>query len=125
MAKSDARTPAVTRGRMIALVAVFALFAPGCRTWQSFKERTANIRNTLFDSAYEDPRAEEKMAAAEELFANGQYAKATEAFRDLADNQGNPTDLAGRARFMQAECRRARGQYPEAVDTYHKLLQDF
>src|SRR5689334_20083810 len=117
MAKSEARTPAGTRGRMIALIAVFALFAPGCRSWQSFKERTANLRNTLFDSSYEDPRAEEKMAAAEQLYADGQFAKAMDGFRELADNQGNPTDLAEKARFMQAECRRMRGQYPEAVDT--------
>jgi tetratricopeptide (TPR) repeat protein len=125
MAKSGGRMLATTRGRMIALLGVFALLAPGCQTWQSFKARSANIRNTLFYSSYDDPQAGEKLAAAEQQFAEGQYAKAIDRFRELADNQGNPTDLAERARFMQAECRRMRGQYPEAVDTYHKLLMDF
>lgn len=114
-----------TRGRMLFLLAVLAVLAPGCRTWESFKDRTAVLRNDLFSTAYDDPRAQEKLAAAEQQFAEGQYARAMDKFRELADNQGNPTDLAERARFMQAECRRMRGQYPEAVDTYHKLLQDF
>ncbi len=59
------------------------------------------------------------------MFADGKYDKAREAFREVADNTMNPTDLAEHARFMQAECRYQRRQYPEAVDTYHKLLLDF
>lgn len=114
-----------TRGRIVVLLAVCALLSPGCRTWSSFKERSASLRNNLFGSAYDDPKAPEKLATAEQQFADGHYSKAFDTFRELADNQGNPTDLAERARFMQAECRRMRGQYPEAVDTYHKLLQDF
>src|SRR5205085_10718712 len=62
---------------------------------------------------------------AQQLFADGQYQKAQTIFRDVADNQMNPADLAEHARFMQGECRYMRGQYPEAVDTYHKLLMDF
>ena len=46
-------------------------------------------------------------------------------FRALADNQSNAAVLAERARFMQAESRYMRGQYPEACDTYHKVLLDF
>ena len=83
------------------------------------------MRATLFDSAYEDPKAETKLANATQLYTDGKYDKAREIFRDLADNQSNPTDLAEQARFMQAECRYQRGQFPEAVDTYHKLLMDF
>src|SRR5262249_2686466 len=101
------------------------LLAPGCRSWQSFKERTASMRNDLFGSAYEDPKASAKMADAEQLYAAGQYPKAIKLFRDIADNQMNPSDLSERARSMQAESRRMAGQWPEAVDTYHKLLQDF
>jgi outer membrane protein assembly factor BamD (BamD/ComL family) len=112
-------------GRLVLVVAALALFAPGCRTWQSFKERTNTIRTALFDSGYDDPKTAEKLAKADDYFAAGQYAKAQDIYRDLADNRNNPTDLAEQARFMQAECRFARGQFPEAADTYHKLLLDF
>jgi outer membrane protein assembly factor BamD (BamD/ComL family) len=111
--------------RWLVALAALALVAPGCKTWQSVKERATAIRGSLLDSAYDDPRAEEKFATAQELYTAGNYDKAREIFRDLADNQRNPTDLAERSRFMQAECRYQRGQFPEAVDTYHKLLMDF
>jgi outer membrane protein assembly factor BamD (BamD/ComL family) len=113
------------RRRLLVALAAFALLAPGCKTWQSFKERATTLRGSLFDSAYEDPKAEAKFADAQQLFAEGRYDKAREIFREVADNQMNPTDLAENARFMQAECRYQRGQFPEAVDTYHKLLMDF
>lgn len=113
------------RRRVLFALAALALLAPGCKSWQSFKERNAKLRASLFDSPYDDPKAEEKFTQAQELYAEGKYDKAREIFRDVADNQMNSTDLAERARFMQAECRYQRGQFPEAVDTYHKLLMDF
>ncbi|HSQ55804.1 MAG TPA: tetratricopeptide repeat protein [Gemmata sp.] len=120
-----AATDRIVRGRsMLALVA-FALLAPGCKTWQSFKERTNSIRTALTESGYDDPRAQEKLERADELFNQQNYPKAQEVYRDITDNRNNPADLAEIARYMQAECRYARGQYPEAVDTYHKLLMDF
>jgi outer membrane protein assembly factor BamD (BamD/ComL family) len=126
MANADARPFRMTRRWWIATGAAFALLAPGCQsTWQSFKDRTNNIRTHLFDSGYEDPCVAEKWEKAQQLFANGQYKESQEVFRDLADNHLNSTDIAESARYMQAECRRMRGQYPEAVDTYHKLLIDF
>ncbi|MFM8270947.1 MAG: tetratricopeptide repeat protein, partial [Gemmata sp.] len=102
-----------------------ALAAPGCHTARSFKERVTTATAQFVGSSYEDPRAEEKLAAAERLYQEGQYEKARGEFRTLADNQGNPLALAERARFMQAECRYMLRQYPEAVDTYHKVLLDF
>ncbi len=69
--------------------------------------------------------AETKMQNAEELFNSGEYKKAIEEFRALADNKGNSAILAERARFLQAECRYNLGQYPQACDTYHKVLNDF
>ena len=111
--------------RWLVALAALALLAPGCKTWHSFKERMTDLRGSLFNSAYEDPKAEQKFANAQALFEEGRYDKAREIFRDVADNQRNSTDLAERARFMQAECRYQRGQFPEAVDTYHKLLMDF
>ncbi|HVL15481.1 MAG TPA: tetratricopeptide repeat protein [Gemmata sp.] len=125
MATRAEATILTARGRLLLAAAALAALAPGCRTWQSFKERTNTIRTALFDSGYDDPRATEKLASADDHFSGGDYKKAQELYRDLADNRNNPTDLAEQARFMQAECRFARGQYPQAVDTYHKLLMDF
>lgn len=125
MADADARSFGVVRRAWPVALALFAVLSPGCRTWQSFKERSNTIRTALFDSGYEDPRATEKAETADQLFANGEYKKAQEFYRDLADNRLNSTDVAERSRFMQAECRRLRGQYPQAVDTYHRLLMDF
>ena len=113
-------------GRAGALVAAVALLAaPGCTTARSFKERVTTATAQVLGSSFDDPQAEAKIAAAEQMYESGQYEKAQGEFRALADNKGNPVVLAERARFMQAECRYARGQYPEAADTYHKVLLDF
>ena len=125
MGNTGANERSGARRRLLVALAAFAFLAPGCKTWHSFKERAVNLRGSLFDSAYEDPRAEEKFANATQLFADGKYDNAREIFREVADNQTNSTDLTERARFMQAECRFSRMQFPEAVDTYHKLLMDF
>jgi tetratricopeptide (TPR) repeat protein len=113
-------------GRLpVAAAAVaFALLPAGCHTWHSLKERAGNVAH-LFTTSYEDPRAQEKLAKADALFNEGRYDKAQDAYKELADNTWNHRDLAEYARFMQAECRRVRGHYPEAVDTYHRLLMDF
>jgi outer membrane protein assembly factor BamD (BamD/ComL family) len=110
-----------------ALVATVALLAvaPGCNTARNFKERATAATGKLLGSNFDDPLAESKLQQAEELFAAKDYQKALTAFRALADNQGNSAMLAERARFMQAECRYNLGHYPEAADTYHKVLLDF
>jgi len=115
----------MVRRRALVVFAAVAFLAPGCKSWQSFKERSGQIRSTLFNSSYEDPKAQAKYEKAQALYADGKYDKARDIFRDLADNQSNSTDLAENARFMQAECRYQSSQFPEAVDTYHKLLMDF
>jgi outer membrane protein assembly factor BamD (BamD/ComL family) len=121
MAESAERT---FRPRLILAAAVAcALSATGCTNFQSFRAKLHPGR--LFSSSYEDPLADEKLAQADQLFAAGQYAKAQDVYKELADNTANNAILAERARFMQAECRRVRGHYPEAVDVYHKLLMDF
>src|SRR5262245_25193578 len=125
MANADQRMRRRIPRRVLVALAAFAFLAPGCRSWHSFKERAAQFRGELFDSAYDDPRAEEKFANGVRLFEEEQYDKAREVFRGIADNQLNPTELAEQARFMQAECRFMRRQFPEAADTYHKLLMDF
>jgi outer membrane protein assembly factor BamD (BamD/ComL family) len=124
MAKAaDRRFP---RGRAWALAAVVVLaVAPGCHTARSFNERATAATGRLFGTNFDDPQAEAKLQAAEELFNAQKYNDARDKFRALADNTGNSAALAERARFMQAECRYFAGQYPEAVDTYHKVLLDF
>jgi outer membrane protein assembly factor BamD (BamD/ComL family) len=116
----------VDRSRRIALFAAVAAslaFAPGCMACRSIKDKFSTWKP--FTSTYDDPHADEKLAQAQEYFDRGQYAKAHSLFKELADNTGNSATLAEQARFMQAESRRIRGHYPEAVDTYHRLLMDF
>lgn len=112
--------------RAAALVAVVALaVAPGCHSARSFKERVTVVGAQLINSSYDDPRAESRLQEAETLFAAGKYDEARSIFRALADNKSNSQVLAERARYMQAECRYAQKQFPEAADTYHKVLLDF
>src|SRR5262249_33527120 len=115
------------RSRAWALVATVALLAvaPGCHTARNFKERTVAATGKFFGSNFDDPMADVKLQQAEELYNAKDYQKALTTFRALADNQGNSAVLAERARFMQAECRYQLGQFPEAADTYHKVLIDF
>ena len=110
-------------GRLIAAALVLVALAPGCQSYRSFKERHNLAR--LFNSSFDDPHAQEKFAKGQQLFAEQKYDSAREVFKELADNQSNNRDLAENARFLQAECRRLKSEYPEAVDTYHKLLMDF
>lgn len=111
-------------GRLtLAAATACALAAAGCQSMSSLRTNLNPAR--LLNNSYEDPRAPEKLAQAEQLYAAGQYAKAQDTFKDLADNTTNSAMLAERARFMQAECRFARGHLPEAVDVYHALLLAF
>jgi outer membrane protein assembly factor BamD (BamD/ComL family) len=113
-------------GRAWALVAVALLAgASGCHTARNFKERASSSIGRFTGSNFDDPQAEAKLQQAEEQFTAGQYDKARDQFKSLADNKGNSAALAERARFMQAECRYMKGQYPEACDSYHKVLLDF
>ena len=109
-----------------ALVLALALVSAntGCHKWHNLKERASGV-SKFFNTSYDDPLADEKMARAEQHFSQQQYADAQTLFKELADNTRNKAELAERARFMQAECRRLRGHYPEAVDTYNRLLNDF
>src|SRR5437899_6799757 len=111
------------RSAVLAVAVACLTLAPGCQTCRDIKTKASNWRP--FSSAYDDPKADQKLAEAQRLFDEGQYAKACTGFKELADNTGNNAMLAEQARFMQAESRRVRGHYPEAVDTYHRLLMDF
>src|SRR4051812_34479845 len=108
----------IRRCRVVAAIVVCAVAVPGCQTFHAIKDKA---RSFHFSSSYEDPLADTKMAEAKQLFADGQYAKAHDVFKQLADNTGNNAVLAEEARFLQAETRRLRGHYPDAVDVYHRL----
>lgn len=67
----------------------------------------------------------DKLAGAHELYRQGDYDKARALFHVVADNPKNPAALAEEARFYEAESLRRLNKYPKAVDTYHRMLQDF
>src|SRR5581483_2533253 len=108
---------------LLAAIAVLVVASSGCASYRSFKERHSLAR--LFNSSYDDPQANDKFARAHQLYADRQYDEALKLFKELADNQSNSAELAETSRFMQAECRRMMSEYPQAVDTYHRLLLDF
>jgi outer membrane protein assembly factor BamD (BamD/ComL family) len=112
------------RSRALILTAAgLVLVSAGCTSFRSFKERHNLAR--LFNSSYDDPQAEAKLARAHQLFADQHYEEAQKIYKELADNQSNHAELCETARFMQAECRRMKSEYPQACDTYHRLLMDF
>lgn len=104
---------------------VLGIGAVGCGSFRDFKDRMTETGRTFTGSSYQDPEADLKMARAEEQFNDGRHSEARRAFARLAENTHNPVLLAEKARFMEAECLRAEGRYPEAVDTYHRMLKDF
>jgi outer membrane protein assembly factor BamD (BamD/ComL family) len=97
----------------------------GCASFRDFQDRLEDTRRTFTGSAYQDPEADAKMSRGDEMFQAGQYPEARRIFSRLAENTHNPVLLAEKARFMEAECLRAENQFPEAVDTYHRMLKDF
>lgn len=122
--------PATRRlfGPLALLLAVAA--GSGCSTplgkkdGKSFRERVSETLQSTLNSSYHDPRAEEKMAEAEELFAAERYADAQRKFGPIADNTYNPGQMVEKARFLEAECCRLQKRNPQAVDTYNRYLRD-
>jgi TolA-binding protein len=110
--------------RVLPFVACVSALATGCTTIKSLKQKAQESTRGLVSKSYDDPQANERMAAAERLYEAGDYAKVRSTFKELADNQLNPALLAEKARFHEAECYRQVGKYPDAVDTYHKMLME-
>lgn len=125
MAKTAERTTRIAPGVLLFALALFAVLTSGCSSWETFRERNIDLRHKLFDNSWEDPEVEQRMARAEQFYIDRNYEMAIKEFKNVADNQGNNVDMRERARFLQAECRRFLYEYPDAVDTYHKLLIDF
>lgn len=65
------------------------------------------------------------MAAAEDLYRQENYSKAEDLFDKVANDTKNSPLLAEKARFFEAECKRLRKRYPDAMSTYNRLLIDF
>ena len=117
-------TPSLERSyRLLAGIAACLLLNPGCADLKTSMAGKGPGR--WINSSYEDPLVAQKMTDAAKFFTELEFSKAREIFKDVADNQRNPADTAELARFMQAECRRMASEYPQAVDTYNKLLIDF
>lgn len=91
---------------------------------KSFREQVSDTLVSTLNSSYHDPYANEKMAEAEQLFAQQEYAEARKRFGPLADNTHNPGQLVEKARFLEGECCRLDKKLPEAVATYNKYLKD-
>jgi outer membrane protein assembly factor BamD (BamD/ComL family) len=70
-------------------------------------------------------QGEKDLAGAHEVFRHGDYSKAEDIYRGIADNTKNTAQVGEEARFYEAECMRLQGRYPKACDTYHKVLIDF
>lgn len=80
----------------------------------------------VMDEVPVDPEsAEGKMAGGKELMRQGDFAKAQRVFHRLYENKKNSQPLLEEARFLEAECLRLQGKYPEAADTYVDLLKKF
>src|SRR5262245_48360098 len=102
--------------RTVAVVfAAVVLPAAGCQSMTKFKDSAYKSMRSLVTSSYHDPDAEAKLARGEELFAAGDFKGAQSLFADLADNTYNPTLLAEKARFYEAECLRERKKLPDAA----------
>src|SRR5436305_14351161 len=81
---------------LVVAAAALVLASTGCTSYRSFKERHNLAR--LFNSSYDDPQAQAKLAQAHQLFAEQHYEAAQKVFRELADNQSNPAEPAETAR---------------------------
>ena len=114
----------VTRLILVGAAAA-AVTAAGCQGVTKAKETTYHRLRSLITDTYKDPRADDKLASADALYEAGDYKAAAAVYEDLADNTSNPTMMAEKARYQQAECLRQRNHLPDAAATYHRLLQDF
>jgi outer membrane protein assembly factor BamD (BamD/ComL family) len=120
------------RGRTIIRCTAFAsaLLLAGCASpsWLNnpfAKKDSGDIIQANHNDLPGSPVQHEGLLAAEKSYQHEEFGKAEEMFEDIADDTKNRPEVAERARFYQGECLRRRGKYPEAVDAYNKLLQDF
>lgn len=111
----------VARCRLFVLLGASVL-PVGCTTFKSIKQKAYDTTKGLVSKSYDDPQAVEKLVLAEDYFKNKDYGMCRTVAQDLANNSLNPALTCERARFLEAESFRLLKKYPEAVDTYHKML---
>lgn len=104
------------------VMAIVAL--AGCHSVSAAKKKALETTKAWLHTSYDDPCAEEKYTNAEKLMTESQFSEARSILHELAGNNHNPKDLCEKARFQEAECYRLARQYPDAVDTYHKMMLD-
>lgn len=111
----------------LGLAVCAAVLAAGCTPMRAKQsdEKPAVLQAGHTEDPPASPIRHEGLSAAEDLYKKNEFDKAQGLFKEIAEDQKNPVEVAERARFYQAECLRRDGYYPKAVDTYHKLLQDF
>jgi outer membrane protein assembly factor BamD (BamD/ComL family) len=107
-----------------------ALLLAGCTHYRpapkaAVERRPGDVVQAKHTDTPGSPVQHDGLAAAEEAYRRDEFEKAQEMFADIADDTKNRPEVAERARFYQAESLRRQDRYPKAVDTYHKLLQDF
>jgi len=68
---------------------------------------------------------EELLASAQDLFRRREFSKAEKLFDHLAEKNRYAVPIAEEATFYMAECLFMEGSYPDAADTYTRLLRDF
>jgi TolA-binding protein len=112
----------IVAGTFVAGLALVA--SSGCSTVKSLKNRAYESTRGLVTRSYDDPTANDKMASAERAFLDKNYSTARTAYYELANNTLNPVLLTEKARYLEGECYRLEGKYPEAVETYNKMLLD-
>ncbi len=105
------------------LLAVAAV--SGCQSVANLKQKAKETTRTWVTSSYDDPKAEQRYQAAEVLMTESKFDEARVVMHELAGNNRNPKELCEKARFQEAECYRFAKKYPDACDTYHKLMMDY
>jgi len=114
------------RWPIVGLVLILA----GCTSTRAKLPPTDSSKNGIVQASGKEvmpgsPLQHDGLVAAEDAYRREEFSKAGDMFSDIAEDTKNRPEVAERARFYQAECLRREGYHPKAVDTYHKLLQDF
>ncbi len=118
---------------------VAVLFASGGCTWDQFHlfnsdrglpalpgESMVLRGDTLEpEKTPADERNAVRLAGAHEHYRQGDYSQAQKVFHKIAKDKKTSPRIAEEARFYEAESLRRRNDYPDACDTYNKLLTDF
>jgi outer membrane protein assembly factor BamD (BamD/ComL family) len=105
--------------------AVAGCLSPPKKPRDAVKQPSGEITQANHSDTPGSPVQHEGLNKAEQVYKQGEFEKSEELFAEIADDTKNRPEVAERARFYQAEALRRQGYYPKAVDTYHKLLQDF